>query len=100
MEQAVRAQSRALAGAADEILNRDPATPPRFQPLSPPEAVLVYAGDFLPSWAGAISIDLLPAVLIFIMVIVEGTIRRHGGQGLDAETMSAAEVMRGVQIYR
>lgn len=100
VEKAVRAQSRALAGAADEILNRDPATPPRFQPLSPPEAVLVYAGDFLPSWAGAISIDLLPAVLIFIMVIVEGTIRRHGGQGLDAETMSAAEVMRGVQIYR
>jgi hypothetical protein len=100
VEKAVAAQSRALAAAADEILNRDKAVPPRFQPLSPPEAVLDYAGDFLPSWAGAISIDLLPAVLIFILVIVEGSIRRQGGSEFDAETMSAAEVMRAVAIYR
>ncbi len=100
VEQALRAQSRALASAADEILQRDPVTPARFQPLSPPEAVLLYARDFLPSWAGAISIDLLPAVLIFIMIIVEGAIRRHGGVDLDAETMSAADVMRGAELYR
>lgn len=100
VEKAVASQSRALANAADEILNRERAVPPRFQPLSPPEAVLAYAGNFLPSWAGAISIDLLPAVLIFIMIVVEGTIRRQGGSDLDAETMSAADVMRAVQIYR
>lgn len=100
VERAVRSQSQALASAADEILNREPAHPPRFQPLSPPEAVLVYAGDFLPSWAGAISIDLLPAVLIFVMVIVEGQIRHQSGTVLDAESMSAAEVMRGVEIFR
>ena len=67
---------------------------------SPPEAVLRYAGDFLPSWAGAISIDLMPAVLIFIMVIVEGSIRRHSGTDLDTETMTAADVIRGAEIYR
>jgi len=100
VEKAVQAQSRALANAADEILNRDPAVVPRFQPISPPEAVLLYAGDFMPSWAGAISIDLLPAVLIFIMIIVEGAIRRHDGIDLDAENMSAAEVMRGMAIFR
>ncbi len=100
VERALKAQSRALERAAEEILQRQPVVPARFQPLSPPEAVLLYAGDFLPSWAGAISIDLLPGVLIFIMIIVEGAIRQHGGVELDAETMSAAEVMRGVAIYR
>lgn len=100
VEKSVQAQSKALAAAAEEILTREPAVAPRFQPLSPPEAVLRYAGDFLPSWAGAISIDLLPAVLIFIMIIVEGAIRRDEGLVLDAEEMSAADVMRGVEIFR
>lgn len=100
VEKSVKTQSQALAKAADEILQRPAAAPPRFQPLSPPEAVLRYAGDFLPSWAGAISIDLMPAVLIFIMVIVEGSIRRHSGTDLDTETMTAADVIRGAEIYR
>ena len=96
----MRAQSRALSNAADEILAREPVKPARFQPLTPPEAVLVYATDFLPSWAGAISIDLLPAVLVFIMIIVEGAIRRHDGVELDAEMMTAADVMRGAAIFK
>ncbi len=100
VEQALRAQSRALSNAADEILARRPVEPARFQPLTPPEAVLVYAADFLPSWAGAISIDLLPAVLVFIMIIVEGAIRRHDGIDLDAEMMTAADVMRGAAIFK
>lgn len=100
VEQALRAQSRALSNAADEILARRPVKPARFQPLTPPEAVLVYAADFLPSWAGAISIDLLPAVLVFIMIIVEGAIRRHDGIDLDAEMMTAADVMRGAAIFK
>ena len=41
-------------------------------PLTSAEAVLRYAGDFIPSWAGAISIDLLPAVLVGIMAVVHG----------------------------
>lgn len=100
VEQALRAQSRALSNAADEILLRQPVKPARFQPLTPPEAVLVYATDFLPSWAGAISIDLLPAVLVFIMIVVEGAIRRHDGVELDAEMMTAADVMRGAAIFQ
>jgi hypothetical protein len=100
VERAVQAQSKALSRAADEILDRPAVVVPRYETLSPPEAVLLYATDFLPSWAGAISIDLLPAVLVFIMIIVEGVIRREGGAELDAETMSAADVMRGAEIYR
>ena len=52
--------------------------PDRFQPLSTAEAVLRYAGDFIPSWAGAISIDLMPAVLVLIFCVVHAAIRREG----------------------
>lgn len=100
VEAAVRAQSQALARAADEILNRAPVVAPRFEPLSQAEAVLRYAGFFLPSWAGAISIDLLPGVLIFIMIVVEGAIRRGESAEADAETLSAADVIRAAAIYR
>ena len=44
-----------------------PVEPQRFQSLSTAEAVLRYAADFIPSWAGAISIDLMPAVLVLIL---------------------------------
>ena len=37
-----------------------------------------YAGDFIPSWAGAISIDLMPAVLVLILCVVHADIRREG----------------------
>lgn len=100
VRRAIEAQAAALARAADDILAREPARTPQFESLSPPEAVLRYGMNFLPSWAGAISIDLLPAVLIFIMIIVEGAIRRTDGDDLDLESMSAADVMRGAEIYR
>jgi hypothetical protein len=48
---------------------------------------------------GAISIDLLHAVLVFIMIIVEGAIRREGAT-ISTPTMSAADVMRGAELYR
>lgn len=100
VEDAVRSQSRALASAANEILSRPEVETPRFDPMSSAEAVLRYAFDFLPSWAGAVSIDLLPAVLVFIMIVVEGAIRRSDRADLGAETLSAADLMRAAAIYR
>ena len=44
-----------------------------------------YAGDFLPSWAGAISIDLMPAVLVLIFCVVHANIRREDEPVADAE---------------
>ena len=67
VQEAVAAQSKALSGAAEKILSLKPAEPARFLPLSTAEAVLRYAGDFVPSWAGAISIDLMPAGLVLIL---------------------------------
>ena len=95
---AVEAQSAALSAAADEILMRDPVPPRRFTALTTPEAVLTYARDFLPSWAGAVSIDLMPAVLIMILAVAHAAIRAEERRTPDAERMSAGEMMRAVAL--
>jgi hypothetical protein len=99
VEQAIKSQSQALAMAADNILSRPEVKPVRFVPLSTAEAVIRYGTDFLPSWAGAISLDLMPAVLIFIHSIVFEAIRREEGEARDEDGMSAGEVMRALKIY-
>ena len=94
----VEAQSAALTQAADEILAREPVEPRRFVALSTPEAVLRYARDFLPSWAGAISIDLLPAVLILILTAVHAAIRAEEARAPDADRVTASDMMRAVAM--
>jgi hypothetical protein len=100
VEIAIRTQSAALSAAADEILQRPQVEAVRFTPLSTAEAVLLYARDFLPSWAGAISIDLLPAVLVFVLCVVHDAIRRQDNYDADAELMTAAEMRRAMRLYR
>lgn len=95
----VTAQSEMLSVAADEILAQPGVAPRRFVPLSTAEAVWRYAGDFLPSWAGAISIDLLPVVLVLLLVIAHGAMRRDAAALDDAETLTAADMMRAVALH-
>jgi hypothetical protein len=97
VEIAVAAQAKALSDAADKILDTPPVEPARFQPLSTAEAVLRYAGDFLPSWAGAISIDLMPAVLVFILCIVHAGIRREA-EPAAAESITAAQMLQALRL--
>ena len=99
VEGAVAAQSKALATAADQILAAEPVRPERFVPLSRPDAVLRYASDFLPSWAGAISIDLLPAVLVLILVAVHGAIRREENPEVVDNVMTAADMIQAMRLY-
>lgn len=96
----VSAQSKVLSQAADEILARAPVGERRFVPLSSAEAVLRYAGDFIPSWAGAISIDLLPAVLVFMLSIVHATLRRQEQSLPFAERITAAELIEALEVQR
>jgi hypothetical protein len=95
----VAAQSEALSAAAAEILAQPRVAERRYVPLSSAEAVLRYAGDFIPSWAGAISIDLLPAVLVAIMAVVHGAVRRGEEQIAQADRYSAADLMRSLDLH-
>ncbi len=92
IEQAISATSAQLAAAADEILERPKVAAFRFVPLSPAEAVLRYASDFIPSWAGAIAIDLLPAVLVFVLMLVQAAIREREGMTDDAWRVTAGDM--------
>jgi len=100
VKSSVAAQSQALSDAADKILAEPTVAPRRFQPLSAAEAVLRYWQDFIPSWAGAISIDLLPVVLVLVLMVVNDALRRDQGELSDAESVSAGEVFRAMALYR
>ena len=100
VESAIAAQSASLAEAADKILATPRVEPARFQSMSPAEAVLRYAGDFIPSWAGAISIDLMPAVLVLILCVVHAAIRREGLPQTTASTMTAGELVSALRMAR
>ena len=94
----VAAQSEALSAAAAEILAQPKVEERRYVPLSSAEAVILYAGSFLPSWAGAISIDLLPGVLVAILAVAHATIRRGEDQLEDADRVTAADMLRSLEL--
>ncbi|MFT2211326.1 hypothetical protein ACLJYM_05510 [Rhizobium giardinii] len=96
----VAAQSKVLSEAADQILTREPVGERRFVPLSSAAAVLRYASDFIPSWAGAIAIDLLPAVLVFMLSIAHGALRRQEQKLPFAERITAAELLEALQVQK
>ncbi len=96
----VAAQSAALSAAADEILATPPVEQRRYVPLSSAEAVIRYWQDFIPSWAGAISIDLLPVVLVLVLMIVNDAMRRDSTSLEEAENITAAEMLRALALYR
>jgi hypothetical protein len=100
VESSIGAQAASLSDAADKILATPRVEPIRFQTLSPAEAVLRYAGDFIPSWAGAISIDLMPAVLVLVLCVVHAAIRREGLPAVSASNMTVGELVAAMQMAR
>src|SRR3954471_14483560 len=100
VESSIAAQAASLSDAADKNLATPKVAPARFQALSPAEAVLSYAGDFIPSWAGAISIDLMPAVLVLILCVVHAAIRREGIPAVSASNMTVGELVAAMRMAR
>ncbi|MBO0757900.1 MAG: hypothetical protein J2P54_18810, partial [Bradyrhizobiaceae bacterium] len=104
VQAAVAAQSTALANAADRSLAQPTVEPTRFQPISTAEAVLRYGGDFLPSWAGAISIDMLPAVLVLVLCIAHAGIRKEGEseekEVANAKAYTVSDLIAVVRLVR
>jgi hypothetical protein len=104
VQAAIAAQSTALADAADKALAQPNVAPTRFQPISTAEAVLRYGSDFLPSWAGAISIDLLPAVLVLVLCVAHAGIRREGEveekEVANAKAYTVSDLIAVVRLVR
>ncbi len=89
-----------LERAAQAVMAMPPPTETTYTPISSADAVILYAGNFIPSWAGAIAIDLLPAVLVFILAITQTAIR-SGREDADlADTLTLAELRAAVDALR
>lgn len=85
-------RARTLENAAQDVLSLPQPEDITYSPISAADAVIRYAGDFVPSWAGAIAIDLLPGVLVFILAVAQAAVRRgKEGSGLE-DTLTLAEL--------
>lgn len=88
----VEQRANTLATAAADVEALPPPDEAVYAPLSAADAVIVYAGNFVPAWAGAISIDLLPAVLVFIIMVVQAAIRHGRGIRHTDDRMTVGEM--------
>lgn len=92
--------SESLTEAANEVLAMEPPQETAYNPISSADAVIRYAGSFVPSWAGAIAIDLLPGVLVFILAVTQAAIR-NGRDGLSIEeTLTLADLKAAMNAMR
>lgn len=93
-------RAETLRQAAAQVIARPLPPETTYTPISTADAVIRYAGNFVPSWAGAIAIDLLPAVLVLILAVTQAAIR-SGRAGLGtAETLTLAELRAAVAGLR
>jgi hypothetical protein len=89
-----------LEQAAQSVMDMAPPEDTTYTPISAADAVILYAGNFVPSWAGAIAIDLLPAVLVLIVAITQGAIRAGREGAATEDIMTLAELRAAVHAIR
>ena len=89
-----------LKVAAEEVIAMPAPAETTYTPISTADAVVRYAGNFIPSWAGAIAIDLLPAVLVFIMTITQAAIRSGKSRVGIEDTLTLAELRAAMNAVR
>lgn len=93
-------RSKTLQDAAEEVLEMEPPIETAYNPISSADAVIRYAHNFVPSWAGAIAIDLLPAVLVFVLAITQAAIR-SGRDGMSIEeTLTLADLKAAMNAMK
>ncbi|WP_099827626.1 hypothetical protein [Oceaniglobus indicus] len=89
-----------LRAAAENVMQMEPPAETAYTPISSADAVIRYAGNFIPSWAGAIAIDLLPAVLVLILMITQAAIRSGRDPVGMEDTLTLAELRAAVSALR
>lgn len=93
-------RAETLQAAAAEIRALEPAEDVVYTPISTADAVIRYAHNFVPSWAGAIAIDLLPAVLVMIVAVAQGAVRSAREPAAPEDAMTVAELRAAVLALR
>ncbi|WP_240453941.1 hypothetical protein [Chachezhania antarctica] len=89
-------RAETLQAAASDVLALEPASDVIYTPISTADAVILYARNFVPSWAGAIAIDLLPAVLVMIVAVAQGAIRSGREPSDPKDALTVAELQAAI----
>lgn len=98
--EALDLRAATLKAAAEEVLAMPPPAETTYTPISAADAVIKYAENFVPSWAGAIAIDLLPGVLVFILAVTQAAIRR-GKEGVGVEeTLTLSDLRSAMRAMK
>ncbi|WP_267139090.1 hypothetical protein [Anianabacter salinae] len=98
--EALSARAATLQSAAQDVMAMEAPQDITYTPISAADAVILYARNFVPSWAGAIAIDLLPAVLVFIVAITQAAIRSGRGHVGPENTLTMAELRAALTAIR
>lgn len=98
--QVLARRAETLQAAAADVLALEPAPEVIYTPISTADAVIRYAGNFAPSWAGAIAIDLLPAVLVMIVAVAQAAIRAGREPSRIEDAMTVSELRAAVLALR
>jgi hypothetical protein len=93
-------RAETLKAAAQQVIAMPPPAETTYTPISTADAVIRYAGNFVPSWAGAIAIDLLPAVLVLILAVTQAAIRASREGTAPEDRMTLAELRAAMQAFR
>ena len=93
-------RAETLQAAAAEVLALEPPADVAYTPISTADAVIRYARDFAPSWAGAIAIDLLPAVLVLIVAVAEAAIRAGRDPAEPRDALTVVELRAAMDVLR
>ena len=93
-------RAETLQTAAQAVLTMPAPAETAYNPISTADAVIMYAGNFVPSWAGAIAIDLLPGVLVLILMVTQAAIRSSRDPVALAERMTLAEMRAAMSALR
>ena len=98
--EAVSQRAQTLKDAAIEVAEMEQPEGAIYRPINRADAVIEYASSFAPSWAGAIAIDLLPAVLVLILAIAQASVRSgRDGLGIE-ETLTLADLRHAMIAMR
>lgn len=93
-------RAASLEQAAELVMERPDAAEVVYRPISTADAVILYARNFVPSWAGAIAIDLLPGVLVLILMVTHAAIRAGRGDVPAEDSLTLAELRAALHAIR
>ncbi|MEW5704403.1 MAG: hypothetical protein AB1781_07460 [Pseudomonadota bacterium] len=83
-----------IAATAAELGKAASTEPLAFERLAPSKAVVLYADELLPYWAGGVGLDLMPVVLVLLLMLLYHAEAEPPPTDPDVDGMSFGQVRK------